>query len=847
MQETFADVLGYYVQHSEHTTRQVAKLSRLPHRTVANWMNGVVLKPQQWQGVAKVAAALKLSEVEASRLLEAAGHPPIAELRQTTNGNELNLLAPWPPPAHAPFQAVADLPYFVGREGAMRELERILLQGQHVAICNLHGMGGVGKTSLAAHLAYRLRAQFPDGVLWARLDTTDTMTILSAFADAYGKNVNEYRDVESRSAVVRNLLAGKRALLVLDNAANSEQVRPLLPPTTGKTAVLLTTRYDLAVADQMHRFPVESFDPNSGESLALFRYFLGQPASQHWFKELQAIADLLGHLPLAIAIAAGQLAYGRVPIPTFLAQLQQSEQRLDALIREDRSVRLSFDLSYRALSPEMQGFFAALGAFGGDDFGVTAVAYITHTTAIQAQKILDQLHHLSFVQIGIPGRYRLHPLLRDYAREQITSENAYADMATFYIELAESTKAGDFKPLLPETSNILACLKLLHERQMYAHLLRALKAFNTYLHAQGLNELQEFYLEQVKPFAYTSEKPELLAGLLLDQLRAEAQRSRSTKAPSLLLELSRLVEASDLQEAKNLQLKCDFLNASGAFHKSNNNLTQAEACYLEAFEIAHKIGSLDAAAKIKINHGLLFVRLDDEEAITYHLDALPLARQHSSYHVIITCLLNLTELYHVQGNFEQAEIYLDEAEELARQHGHRMHYIGVLGNRAQIAQKRGDIPNSERYHQEAATIAREVDHWSAQVPALIALANISRQWADFQQAEALLREALAVSDKQDNQSNRLSVWLNWGELYLAEGQWQAATETWTEVLEKSVEINSLRHTIGAYHGLARTAEAQNNNALAAQHTQSWQALYAQLNRFEKMWFKQWLPDLPVEG
>lgn len=845
MQETFADILGYYVQHSEHTTRQVAKLSGLPHRTIANWMDGTVLKPQQWQGVAKIAAALKLSEAEASRLLAAAGHPPIPELRQAANGKHLELLAPWPPPVLAPFQAVADLPYFVGREAAMRELERILLHGRHVAICNLHGMGGVGKTSLAAHLAYRLRPQFPDGVLWARLDTTDTMTILSAFADAYGKNVNEYRDVESRAAVVRALLADKRVLLVLDNAENSEQVRPLLPPTTGQTAVILTTRYDLAVADQMHRFPVESFDPHSGESLALFSYFLGQFANQQWFNELQAIADLLGHLPLAVAIAAGQLAYGRLPIPTFLAQLQQSEQRLDALIREDRNVRLSFDLSYRALSPEMQGFFAALGAFGGDDFGVTAVAHVTHTTPEQAQQRLEQLYRLSLVQIASPGRYRLHPLLRDYAREHLPSLNAYADMATFYIELAKSTKAGDFTPLLPETSNILACLKLLHERQMHIHLLRALKAFNTYLHAQGLNELQEFYLEQTKPFAYTLEEPELLAGLILDQLRAEAQRGRATKSASLLAEASKLVEASDLKKVQNLQLKCDLLITFGAFHKGNNEIQKAHEKYTEASEFAYKIGYLDAVAKIKINHGLLFVRVNDEQAIAYHLEALPLARQHSSYHVIITCLLNLAELYHVQGNFEQAEIYLDEAEEMARQHGHRMHSIGVLGNRAQIARKRGDTLSSEHYSHEATRIAREVDHWSGLVPALIALANISRQRADFQQAEALLHEALAVSDKQDSQANRLSVWLNWGELYLAQGQWQEAIETWTEVLGKSLEINSLRHTIGAYHGLARTAEAQNNQALAAQHTQNWQSIYVGLNKYEKLWFKQWLPDLPV--
>lgn len=426
MPESFADGLGRYVQRSRYSAPQVAALSGLPKRTVANWLGGVVLKPQQWQGIVKVAAALKLSETEASELLTAAGLAPLTELRQLATGNDRELLLPWPQPKKAPFQAIADLPYFVGREQALREVGDVLLQGQHVAICNLHGMGGVGKTSLAVHLAYQLRPFFPDGILWARLDTSDTLSILRAFAGAYGEDVSSYHDLDSCASAVRSILADKQALIVLDNAENSEQIRPLLPPTTGKTAVLITTRHDLAVADGTYRFSVETFDPASGESLALFVSFLGKDAVQEWREALQSIADLLGHLPLAVAIAAGRLANGRAPIPAFLKQLQQAEQRLGILIREDRSVRLSFGLSYHALPSAWQEFFAALGTFGGDDFGVTAVAHVTHTSPTQAQNILDQLRRLSLVQIGVPGRYRLHPLLRDYAREHIASEDSYA-------------------------------------------------------------------------------------------------------------------------------------------------------------------------------------------------------------------------------------------------------------------------------------------------------------------------------------------------------------------------------------------------------------------------------------
>lgn len=152
------------MQRSHRSAGQVAALSRVPKRTIVNWLSGTVKKPQRWQDIVQVAAALDLNENETDKLLLVARHAPIVELRQTeTNERDHNLLISWPESRSAPFQAIANLRHFVGREAALRELEQLLLSGRRVAICALHGMGGVGKTSLAAHLAYRLRHHFPDG------------------------------------------------------------------------------------------------------------------------------------------------------------------------------------------------------------------------------------------------------------------------------------------------------------------------------------------------------------------------------------------------------------------------------------------------------------------------------------------------------------------------------------------------------------------------------------------------------------------------------------------------------------------------------------------------------------
>lgn len=418
MNDELMDVLGRFTQRLHYSAGQVAALSGVPRRTVMNWFSGRVRQPHDWRRLAQVAAALRLNEMETTELLQSAGHVSVARLRrEATAVADQQLLAAWPAAVDAPFQVISDLPYFVGRETALAELRAALQGGRSITLYNLHGMGGVGKTALAVHLAYQLRPTFPDGVLWARLDTSDTMTILASFAAAYGQDVSMHHDVETRAGAVRAILTNKRALIVLDNAQTSAQVRPLLPASIGETAVIVTTRHDLAVSDDMQRYTIETFSSDGVESLAVFKHFLGEQVVSRWRVELQEIAIILGQLPLAIVIAAGRLV-AQIPVPDYLAQLCAAQKRLDSLIREDRSVRLSFDLSYQMLSPPLQQFFASLGAFGGDDFSAQVAAHVAGTAKKDTLSFLSELIQLSLVQPGRLDRYSLHPLLRDFAREK---------------------------------------------------------------------------------------------------------------------------------------------------------------------------------------------------------------------------------------------------------------------------------------------------------------------------------------------------------------------------------------------------------------------------------------------
>jgi hypothetical protein len=175
---------------------------------------------------------------------------------------------------NAPFQAPPDLANFVGRERELDELRKALADGGGTAaLCGLKGMGGIGKTAIAIHLAHQMRDQFPDGVLWARPDISEPMTILAAFAQAYGADVASLPDEASRAAFVRQLLSDKRVLIVLDNVVEAEPLRWLLPG--GKCCAVVVTsrnrnvleRAGLRVVD-VDRLPEEEHDEAAKQKVA---------------------------------------------------------------------------------------------------------------------------------------------------------------------------------------------------------------------------------------------------------------------------------------------------------------------------------------------------------------------------------------------------------------------------------------------------------------------------------------------------------------------------------------------------------------------------------------------------
>jgi DNA-binding SARP family transcriptional activator/tetratricopeptide (TPR) repeat protein len=357
--------------------------------------------------------------------------------------------ATWPGSgAHpvAPCTLPYDLPDFAGRGG---ELARLLVPGPGaMVITAIDGMAGVGKTALAVHAAHRLADRYPDGRLFCDLHA-HTAGAPAVTAEAALERLLRMlgvppdaipADLDGRAARWRAELAGRRALVVLDNATSAAQVRPLLPGAPG-CLVLVTSRRRLGVLDGAAVLSLDVLPP--ADAAALFAAIAGAGRAAAEPAAVTEVAALCGRLPLAIRIAATRLAHRpQWTVSELAGRLRAEPGRLAELTLTDRGVSSAFSLSYAQLRAAEQRMFRLLGLHPGADFDPYSAAALAGTTPAGAGAILESLVDAHLLQGLGAGRYRFHDLLRDYARDLAPAGAAAGRRLRDYF-LAAATAATD--------------------------------------------------------------------------------------------------------------------------------------------------------------------------------------------------------------------------------------------------------------------------------------------------------------------------------------------------------------------------------------------------------------------
>ena len=416
---SFAGLLRQLRTEARLTQEELAEAANVSRRSVSDLERGINRTARKDTALL-LAGALSLAGPARGLFVAAArGRGPAAEVLAAVRGVA-------PEAAAATRTLPRDIASFTGRQGELTQLlgviDSLVADGGVVGIHAIDGMAGVGKTTFAVHAAHRLAERFPDGQFFLPLyahtpgqrpvDPAEALASLLLTAGVAAPQIPP--GLEARAARWRDQVAGKKVLLLLDDAAGHDQVRPLLPGTPC-SLVLVTSRRRLTALEDAAVITLDSLSPAEGATL--LARLAARPGLRAGDPAVEELTSLGGYLPLAIGMLASQLRHHPAWSAAGLAaDLAAAKDRLALMHAENLSVAAAFDLSYADLTAGPRRLFRRLGLVPGPSFDGYAAAALDGTSAGEARRHLGELYDQHLITEPAPGRYQLHDLLREHAR-----------------------------------------------------------------------------------------------------------------------------------------------------------------------------------------------------------------------------------------------------------------------------------------------------------------------------------------------------------------------------------------------------------------------------------------------
>ncbi|MGW3997726.1 BTAD domain-containing putative transcriptional regulator [Amycolatopsis sp. NPDC004772] len=692
-------------------------------------------------GAGRRAEALQAYATARERLVTELGVEPGPELRALQAAILTGEPLPGPAPVAPVRQLPADLPDFTGREEYVRELSAALGAGPAPVV--LTGAPGTGKTALAMHVAHGLAGRFPDGQLYVDLAGTgaprDPAEVLADFLHALGVTGNTVpAGLGQRAALFRSRLAGRRLLLVLDDAATAGQVRPLLPADHG-CAVLVTTRGRLPeLAGAKHvELPVFG-EREAAQLLAELAgpdRVVGEPA------EAAAIVRCCGYLPLAIRIAGARLA-GRQAwsLRTLHDRLADESSRLSELRVGDLGVRPSFELSLRQLPPAARTAFGRSAVLGAQDFPSWVVDALLDRAG--THDVLDVLVDANLVSLtgqdasGHP-RYRLHDLLRCYASELLAEEPLPARRETLtrvlsvLLALAKTASAA-LPPAFgamtgPAVPAGAVPARLVTDPLAWFTAERKLLAAAVQLAADaGLAELSWQLTAAAVPFY---------------DLRGAYDDWRRSHATALAA-----VEAAD-----NRRGAAVLRRGLGQVRLYHDEYEAAAKDMRRSAELFAELGDVRGEALAVAGLGTVArVRDRPREALDFYRRALSGLERADDRSGVAQMRNSIGSTYALLGAFEEAETWLHRARELAREIEDAHREAKVLTELGTLHRDTGRLPESLTCLRLALSILEELDDERCSAYALLGIGQTLLEAGEPIQARGVCDRALRVFRETGN-------------------------------------------------------------------------------------------------
>ncbi|MEV0384715.1 tetratricopeptide repeat protein [Nonomuraea sp. NPDC050643] len=815
------------------TQEQLATQAGLSVRTVRRLESGELRRPRS-TSMRLLGEALGLDATELSVLIGAAGDVPRGPRPTRTT----------------PRQLPADVA-FVGRAQELALLDETG-GAATVLITAIDGMAGVGKTALAVHAAHQLADRFPDGDLFVDLhgytqgmtpaDPADTLARVLGLLGVPGESIPQH--VDDRAALYRTLLAERRMLIVLDNAADEAQVEPLLPGAGG-CLVLITSRRRLVGLDGFRTVSVDVLPV--GDAITLFTDTAGRERVAGVPRE--ALAEMVrrcGLLPLAIRLAAARLkAHPSWSVEHLLERLEEHQSLLSELHAGQRSVTAALDLSYRELSAAERRAYRLLGSYVGLDLAAEAAAVLLATTPEPAVRLLDRLMEAHLLQEPAVGRYRLHDLIRAHAAAMAAREEPEAERRAALTRLldhyGQAASAAmdrlypydaDMRPHLPadtvsmpdepsatawleaELGNLLALAQHAaghgfpeHIRHLSATLHRCLRTRGRYAEAEALHR------RALSAARATADRPGEMEALLgLGEIHCV--RSRYETA------LEDTMRALDLARATGHQAgELRALHSLGTIRAYQGQFPPAAEAFTESLGIARAIGHRTGELDALIDSGQVYRLMERYEAAADHLTrALELARTIDHRTCESRALMGLGHTHLRRGRLGPAEECFSQALSLARSAGHRLGELTNLNGLGHLYREQGLRERALDCYEQAIDIAREIGNRNWHFEAVHGAGRLQYDSGHADEALESHREALDLASGLDQPSDQARAHDGLAHAHAALGRPAQARHHWTQALaimaalgvdrteERGVDVESIRAHLARLAPAAATDE-----------------------------------------
>jgi DNA-binding SARP family transcriptional activator/tetratricopeptide (TPR) repeat protein len=728
-----------------------------------------------------------------------------------------------------PRQLPAAVSHFTGRAAELNALTSMLGEAsgtRTVVISALAGTAGVGKTAVAVHWAHQVATHFGDGQLYVNLrgydpgEPVSAADALAGFLRALGVTGQKIPDgMQERSGLYRTVLAGRQVLVVLDNARDSEQVRPLLPGDPG-CAVVITSRDALAglvAADGARRLDLDALPP--AEAAGLLRSLIGRRADQDP-DGVEKLAGLCARLPLALRIAA-ELAAARPEVPLAELVAEFAAARLDLLdageVRAD--VREVFSWSLRQLPGDVVEAFALIGLHPGGDLDAYAVAALTGATAGQARRVLGRLHRASLIQATGPGRYGMHDLLRAYARERAAARDttgqsqqaALTGMFDYYLAAAAAAEdivfpaEAHLRPAAPRPCAVIPALRSQAEAREWLDRERANLAA-TVVHCAGGGWDRHATALASTLFRYLLNGSHLPEASTIFRYALQAARRSGDLA----------AEAGALYSLGGIDAVRGHLQAAADSYRA------ALACYRQCGDRAGQ-----AATSLGLG-GTEYGLHDFRSAASYCRQAI------TAYHDVgdrlgaARALCYLSGVETDLGCYDQAAGQLDQALRIFREAGDQLYEAYALERMGALSFCCGQLTEAADFYRQSLVINRCIGNATGAATALTNLGDVSLRQGEYQQAIGHLRQASDQFRRSGNQRGEYASLHSLAEALHKTGQPTAARVELQTALRLAAETGNTYEQGRVHSDLAESHQRTAEGELARHHWQQALDLYTQL-------------------